>query len=229
VARLLVFAAGLLGALALSGCGGGEAPSADEIVRGSVERTGAVRRFHFTLDIQNLPRSTTGLALQAAEGDIVVPDRLRANVTGTLAGISLTTELVVIAKTTYLKDPLSGAWRTIDVKTSPIAFFDPAQGVLSVIENVESVRRDGSEQVGGAETHRLVGRVPVRELSPLLGNPPGDELVDVTLWIGEEDLILRRIRVDGPIAEREPEDALRIVEVSRFDEPVTIEAPEGAG
>jgi hypothetical protein len=47
--------------------------------------------------------------------------------------------------------------------------------------------------------------------------------------IGEDDHLLRRIEVSGPVAEGEPAAAQRVVEISRFDEPVTIEPPKGAG
>jgi hypothetical protein len=66
-------------------------------------------------------------------------------------------------------------------------------------------------------------------VAPLVAVSPSDLEVPVLLWIGEEDSLLHRIEVSGPVAEGEPDDVLRVVEISRFDEPVTIEAPEGSG
>jgi hypothetical protein len=216
----------LLASAALAGCGGA---SVTQIVADSIEQTGRIKTFHFALDIRNQPKSTSGLQLSAAEGDIMVPDRLRADVTGTFAGIPISTQLVVVGDDTFLKDPLSGAWRKVDVNTSPIPFFDPAEGILAVMRGAQDLEEDGSEDVGGADTVRLDGRVAVSELTPLLGNEPSDESAAVTFWIGKEDSILRRVRVNGPISPKEPDDIYRVVEVSRFDEPVTIEPPEGAG
>ena len=40
--------------------------------------------------------------------------------------------------------------------------------------------------------------------------------------------MLRRVEVTGAVADDEPAEALRVVEISRIDEPLTIERPEGA-
>lgn len=225
--RRLLAAAATVAVVALAGCGGGTTP--EEIVEESVEATSAVESFHFTLDVRNQPPSTTGLQLAAAEGDIDVPDRMKADVSGTFSGVPITTQLVVVGEDTYYKDPLSGAWESIDVNTSPIPFFDPAEGVLAVMESATELQEEGTETVGGVDTVVLTGKVTVAEVTPLLGNPPSDEVVEAAFWIGQDDSILRRVSVLGPISPDEPADVERIVEVSRFDEPVTIEPPKVEG
>ena len=216
--------------LALTGCGGSgggeEAPPVDELVRRATERTGAVKSFHFEFDVENAPTGRPGLNLTFADGNLVVPDRLQAKVAGTLSGISLRSELIFVEDQHYLKDPFTGEWEELDAKTSPLAFFDPAKGVLSVIEGAMRLEVAGSEEVGGADTYRLKGVIPAREVTPILGNEPSDRLVDLELWIGKDDFRLRRIRLSGPIAPDEPSEVVRTVEVSGFDEPFTIEPPE---
>ena len=213
------------------GCGGSEAKTASvgELVRASAERTNAVKSFHFTLDEQNVPKSTVGLQLTGAEGDVVVPDRARADVTGNFGGIAIATQIVAIGERVWLKIPLSGAWQQVDVGTTPVALLDPAKGVLGVMEKVAELADEGTEDVDGVTLHTISGTVPAADVAPLVAVTPSDRQVPVTLWIGEDDKLLRRIEVKGPVAEGEPDDALRIVEVSRFDEPVTIEPPEGSG
>lgn len=219
----------VLAALAVSGCGGGDGtPSVETIVDESVAATGAVKTFHFVLDIQHQPKSTAGIQLSAAEGDVIVPDRLRADASGTLAGTPLTTQLVVVGDRTWLKNPLTGLWQTVDVGTSPIPFFDPAQGVLAVIQGATDLAVDGEEPVGDADTYRLVGAVTAKDISPLLGNEPSATKVKATFWIGKDDSVLRRVRADGPIAADEPANVSRQIDLSRFGDQMTIEAPEGA-
>ncbi len=48
----------------------------------------------------------------------------------------------------------------------------------------------------------------------------------VTVWIGQDDSLLRRARLEGPINNEEGDDIRRQIELSGFDEPVTIEPPE---
>lgn len=218
--------------LALAGCGGGDddaAPSAQEIVDRSVEATGDVESFHFTLDLGDAPLAGSGLSISTAEGDVVVPDRVRAAFAGSFAGIGIESELVLVGDEDFLKDPLTGRWRTLEIGTSPLDYFDPGSGVLAVMRGIDELELAGTDEVAGVEAYRVTGTAPARDVGTLLAVPPGDGTVPVELWIGRDDSLLRRLRVEGPVAEGEPEDIVRTIELSRFDEPVEIEKPEVDG
>lgn len=226
--RVPVLVAAVLVAVAVAACDGDDGAAPADIVRESVERTAKVETFHFTLDIEGVPRSGTGLQLAAAEGDVAVPDRLRADVSGTFAGVSLSTRIVSVAGRTWLKNPLTGDWDEVDVDTTPAALLDPQQGVLGVMRGITDVDEDGEEEIGGVRTVRISGEADADDVAPLVAVASGGGSVDVILWIGDEDRILRRIRVEGAVAEGESSGATRVVEISRFDEAVSIEPPEGA-
>jgi len=218
----------LLGAL-VAGCGGGAKKSTisvEQIVSGSTAKTAAVKSFHFVLTVEHPPPSS-GLSLASAEGDVAVPDRVRADASGTFAGIPLKSELVFVGDRHFFKDPLTQRWRTLDVKTNPIAFFNPAKGVLAVVKQARGLVDDGSETVGGADCYRLKGTVPASALAAFLGTTPSALSVPVELWIGKRDLLLRQVRASGPAAPGEAKDVSRTVSVSRFDEHVTISVPSG--
>ena len=219
--RLLTAAALLV--LVLAGCGGGA--SADELVDESVAATSAVESFHLVIDVENVETSDSGLSLTFVDGDVLVPDRLEGKVGGTFLGLSVSTDLVVVGEDYFLKVPFSG-WQKIDVDTLPAAFFDPEQGILAVIEGASNLSRDGSEEVGGVECIRITGEVQADTLKPLLNTAEGTQKLELEVWIGEDDKLLRRLRLSGPIEPDEDEDAVRTVELSQFDEPVQIEAPE---
>ena len=227
--RLLLGVGVLLVVVAVAGCGGGGGgPSPVKLVAASADRTVLVKRFHVTIDIEKVPRSTTGLQLTAAEGDVLVPDRFRAQVSGTFAGISLTTQLVAIGGKLWIKNPLTGSWQKVDVGTTPAFLLDPQKGVLGVMLGVTGLKNDGSEDIGDVATFRVRGKADVSKVAPLVAVSAGTGSVEVELWIGKKDKILRRIRVVGAVAKGEPADATRVVELSRFGEAVTIEAPKGA-
>jgi lipoprotein LprG len=209
----------------LAGCGGSSGPSAEELVTESVATTSKVKTFHMVIDISHVPTPGSGLGITFVDGDVVVPDRLSGKVGGTFLGLSLSSDLVVVEDTYYLKIPFTGKWRTIDVDTLPSAFFDPAKGLLALISNTQELSRDGSEDVGGVDCYRLTGKLPADALKPLLNTAEGDALVPVELWIGKDDRLLRRLALNGPISPEEDADAVRTVELSAFDEPVTIEPP----
>jgi hypothetical protein len=233
VCRTLSTAAAAIAALVLlaaAGCGGaGEETSAETLVRESADATGALESFHFSLDVQNVPRSGTGLQLISAEGDVVVPDRAQADIGGAFAGVPITTQVVAIGDKVWLKNPLSGGWEPIDVNTTPIALLDPSKGVLAVMEGLSEPTDEGTEEIDGVTLRKVSGTASAADVAPLVATSPSELEVPVTLWIGEDDVLLHRIEVSGPVAEGEPDDVVRVVEISRFDEPVTIEAPEGSG
>jgi len=49
--------------------------------------------------------------------------------------------------------------------------------------------------------------------------------VQVVAWVDRRDSTIRRIRLEGPFSPDEPAGIVRILELSRFDEPVDIEPP----
>jgi hypothetical protein len=215
--------------LVAAGCGGGGsgAPAAD-LVSESVAKTSAVGSFHLVIDVENAEQSDSGLNLKFVDGDVKVPDRMEAKVGGTFAGVAISTDLIVVGDTYYLKVPFGDAWRKIEVETLPAAFFDPEKGILAVIQGASNLERDGSEDVGGVACDRVTGTVQADALKPLLNTAEGTQDVDMTLWIGQDDRLLRRLELAGPISPGEGDDALRRVELSQFDEPVHITAPETA-
>ena len=212
-----------------SGCGGSDGetkPPVDGIVARSTAAMEAQKRFHFVFDEKNGPKSTSGIHLVFAEGDIAVPDRVKADVSGTLAGVPLRTRLVVAGGKYYITDPFTGKWREVSIDLNPVSFFDPAKGVLAVIKAATQLELVGSEEVDGVDTYHLRGKTTVGSITPLLGNPPGTRLVDLELWIDKETDRLVRLRLAGEVEDGDPANAERTIELSRFGVVVPIVAPQ---
>jgi hypothetical protein len=216
----------LLVLLALAaGCGGTSGPSAADLVSRTVEETGKQKSFHLLVDVEHVSPPRTGLGLTFVDGDVAVPDRMKAKVGGTFAGVPVNTDLIAIGHDFWLKTPFVGGWRSIDVSTSPLAFFDPDTGLLPVIRDATDVSREGSEAVGGDDCWRLSAKVPAEQLAPLISAEPTDERLPIELWVGKDDSLLRRLRVSGPVSPGEGEDAVRTIELSKFGEDVEISPP----
>jgi len=211
-----------------SACGGGgeEQPAAKDIVSRAASVMQAQKRFHFVFDEKNGPTSTSGVHLVFAEGDVAVPDRVKADVSGTLSGVPLRTRLVVAGGKYYITDPFTGKWREVSISLNPVAFFDPAKGVLAVIKAATQLELVGSEEVDGVDTYHLKGKTTVGSITPLLGNPPGTRLVDLELWVDKKTDLLARLRLSGPVEEGDPAGAVRTIEASRYGVVVPIVAPQ---
>ena len=213
-----------LAALAAS-CGGSSGPAPEELVAETAEKTAEAESFHLIVNVENVPDPSSGLGLTFVDGDIAVPDRMKAKVGGSFSGVPISSELVVVGDDHWLKIPLLGTWQKVDLSTTVERFLDPEQGVLRVVEGATDVRDEGSEEVGGVDTYHLSATVRGEDVAELLLVEPEAETVPIELWIGKDDLLLRRVRVSGPVGPDEGEDAVRTVELSAFDEPVEITAP----
>ena len=216
----------------VAGCGGDngqEGPTGEEIVSQAADAFADTKSFHLVYDLANPPSGGSGLRLTHAEGDVEVSNGVQKgielDVAGTFSGIPIETQLVIVEGEGLLKDPLTGAWRELDVAQVPGAFFDLIKGVPSVLRSVQDVERAGDEQVAGVTVYRLRGRITARKLATFLGNTPSDKLVPVELWVGQEDSLIRRIEVTGPVEDGEPEDVARLVDLSDFGKNVVVERP----
>ena len=221
--------AGLLLALVVAGCGGGKeapAPPPRVIVARDVERMASVRSLHFVFKVEHAPSGEPGLTLTFAEGDLAVPDRLRARINGTFTRTPIQSEIVIIGGRSFLKDPLTKAWRPFAEAPNPGVLV---KGVPAVIRSARGLKNAGSEKVGGTDSYRLSGVVRAAVVAPLVGVAAGWRLVPFTIWVGKQDFRLRRVRLEGPVAENEPASIVRTLEMSKFDEDVTITSPEASG
>src|SRR5688572_11832032 len=207
--------------LVIAGCGGDDGDdgaTAAELVSRAATAFEETQSFHIVYDLANAPSGGSGLRLTHADGDVAVSDGVQEgielDVAGTFSGIPLESQLVIVEGDGFLKDPLTGAWRELDVTQVPGAFFDLLEGVPSVLRSIQEVERAGEEQVGGVDADRLRGKITARRLAAFLGNTPSDRLVPVELWVGQDDSLIRRIEVTGPVEDDEPDDVARIVELS---------------
>ena len=169
----------LLVALATAGCGGGGGPSAASIVSESAAATAAVKSFHVVLTVDNVPAAKTGMSLTYLDGDLAVPEGPAGEGLRDLQRRPAELRADRHRRRHFLKNPFTGAWTSVSVGTNPVAFFDPAKGVLSVIKSAVDVAKDGSEKLGGTDTYRLKAKVRADAVTPLLGNKASPRLLPV--------------------------------------------------
>jgi hypothetical protein len=226
----------LLAGLALAAaCGGGgekaaptpaTLPQADEILPKVVERVGAVKSFHFRLEHENgLSPMPLDLKLKTAEGDVQVPDRMKAKLEADVAGALLRVEVVGIGEEGWMTNPFSHEWQPLPAGTTISAIFDPAAGIQAVAGSLQDVRVAGVEKVGGDNTYLLEGKVDSGVLKAAVPIAEPGLTVNVKVWVGVDDYNIRQVRLEGPFASGEPENIVRILTLSKFDEPVSIEPP----
>jgi hypothetical protein len=228
--------AALIGALALAaGCGGGgqkatpttgALPAAGEILSRVVDRVATVKSFHFRLEHENgLSSIPLDLKLRTAEGDVQVPGRIQAKLDAEAGGALLRVEVIGIEDKAWMTNPFSREWQELPKGTTISAIFDPAGGIQAVARSLQDVSVAGVENVGGSDTYLLEGKVDSGVLKAAAPIAEPGLTVTVKLWVDVEDYTIRQVRLEGPFAPGEPANIVRILHLSNFDEPVSIEPP----
>jgi hypothetical protein len=230
---LLLSALAGLGLQAVAcGCGGkkedagGPLPPAAEVLTKAVERVATMKTFHFRLEHENgASPIPLGLGLSTAEGDVVVPDRLQAKLEAKAGTQPVRVEVIGIGDQAWITNPFNRQWQPLPSGTTIKDVFDPTQGISAAVNALENAEVTAEEEVGGVATYRVEGTVDSAILEAAAPIAEPGLTVKVKVWIGKDDSLIRRIRLEGPIAPDEPPNIVRKLDVSKFDEPVSIEPP----
>jgi len=226
---LSLLLAGMVIAAAACGDDDGDETSqepADVTLARAAEAIGKLRSFHFVLSHEN---GTTPIAfgfdLVRAEGDVVSPDRVRADLRAERGRLTASIKVVAIGKDLWITDPIAGKWQKVGGNLSLRDFLAPDEGVTSLVRNARDPRPAGRETVAGDATQRIAATVASDFIRPLV--PVAEPGIDVavTLWVGDADSLVRRIRVEGPLTRGERSNVQRLLNLSRFDEPFQIAPP----
>ncbi len=165
-----------------------------------------------------------GMVVEEALGDVVKPDRLSLKFSGIFGGgYAIKSSLVSVGDSTYMTNPLTGAWQEMDNAVSPLGFFNPTVGIAAMMLQLEEPQEVES---GRDDLLRLTGTLPAAALSPLLGSAIQDAFVDVDLTIDSQRHYLLEAIVSGRVIESDEEGIVRTIELRDFGEPIVIEAPQ---
>jgi hypothetical protein len=213
-------------------CGGkkqqptGTLPPAADILAEAVERAAAMKTFHFRLEHENGETPIPlGLGLSTAEGDVIVPDRMRAKVEAKAGTQPVRVEVIGIGDEAWITNPFNREWQPLPSGNTIRDVFDPAQGITAVANALENAEVTAEEKVGGVDTYRVEGTVDSAVLEAAAPIAEPGLTVTVKVWVGKDDSLIRRVRLEGPIAPGEPSDIVRKLDISGFDESVSIEPP----
>ena len=224
--------------LVLAACSGGEeptstpsstptaVPSPGEIIAASIDAMTQVTSFRFLLENEGgeTPISN-GLGLRRAEGAMVTPDRLEAEIDAVFAGLVLRLEVVGAGGKTYMTNPISGEWQVFDTDLNPLAFFDPAEGVPRVLRGMEDLLLGELAEVDGRAAYAISGRVPAEAAQFMAGSFAEGSILDADLLIDAETYELLEAVLDGRLTADEPEGVSRTLRFSDFGAAFEIEPP----
>ena len=213
-------------ALLLSACGGSgssQVPDAKQLIKEDQAAIQRVASYHFKLVTANVGTETK-LPIVSAEGDIVVPDKLKANAKTLLLGNIVQVQIIAIDNQQYIL--LFGAWQATSGLLDPRTLSDPQKGVASILGHIQNPSTPTDSTVGGRPCWQINGKLDPAYLRGITGGgAPAGSTDDITSCIGKSDKLPYQIIIKGPAAAGDTDKTVRTLTLSKFGEQVTIEAP----
>jgi hypothetical protein len=213
----------VLVALVLTACGRGEPEALDarQVAERAADALEAAEHLHFTIERSGF-LAPTALALRQAEGDVLMPDRIRALVQASTFGIVSEIGVVVIGDQQWMTNPLSGRWEALAPGEAPLnlrMLFDPDQGVQGLL-------RRGEWTQAATESGQYVLRATFQgeQLAAMTSGLVAGGAVEVETRINADDFMLTEAR----LVERDssPEDPTTwLIRLTRPGTPVEIAPP----
>ena len=201
-----------------------ERPDPATPLQQAATRMEQAKSFHFVLDHEKgFTPIVLGLTMNRTEGDVLRPDRLRADVDAAFGTNTLKLKLVSIGESTKITNPFNPSqWQDLPSGTRLRDIFDPAAGTTSALRSVKDPKITGEDTIGGKRVWKVEGTVDAGALTALANIAQSGYSVKGTTWIGQDSPEVYRVRLEGPLGPLDAPDVVRRLELSKFDENIQI-------
>jgi hypothetical protein len=209
----------------------GARPTAQQLLDALQKNFRTVSTFHVVMNVQNPGPVREGqVQIRSANGDIVMPDKVKAQATIILSGQAVTVNLISVGGSQFITDPITGQWRVIKGVLDPRTLTNPNTGILSLINKVQNVSDPVSDTVNGVSCWRIKGQLNAKYLAFFTGGGvPAGTMLQTNACIGKSDALLYQLIVTGEAAPGDTAQTTRIFDISHYNEQVKITAPQLQG
>src|SRR6266516_2828506 len=186
-----------------------------------------VSAFHVTMQVNNPGKATPDrIQLLNATGDVVMPDKVKAQATVVLSGQSVTVNLISVANNQFITDPITGQWRIIKGILDPRTLTNPDTGIASLIGKVQNVSSPADDAVNGVPCWRLTGQLNAKYLAFFTGGVPSGTMLQTSACIGKSDMLPYQLKVTGQAAAGDMTNTSRTFLISNYNENISITPPQ---
>ncbi|HLI06834.1 MAG TPA: LppX_LprAFG lipoprotein [Ktedonobacteraceae bacterium] len=203
-------------------------PTAQQLITAVEKSYKTVSSFHVVLQVNNTgPADSSQVQIRSANGDIILPDKVKAQATIVLSGQAVSVELISIGDTQYITDPITGQWRVIKGLIDPRTLTNPNTGIISLLNKVQKVSQPTDDTVGGVPCWRISGLLDAKYLSFFTGGgAPAGTMLQTSACVGKLDGLLYQVKVTGQAAPNDTPDTTYLFNISNYNEHITITAPQ---
>jgi hypothetical protein len=213
--------------------GGATAPRQPDpavLARQAADAVEALTSFHFLLEHENGGSPIVlNLNMSRAEGDIVKPDRIRADVDAVatqLGNANVKVKVFNVGDKGVISNPFNTRqYIPLPANVQLKDIVDPGAGVTKAMRAAQNLQITGEETVNGVAAWRLEGEIDAAELQDFASvAEPGYKVKGIAL-VGKEKPLVHRVRLEGPLGPNDAPNIVRKIELSKFDEKFDIQLP----
>ncbi len=203
-------------------------PTTQQLIAAVEKSYKTVHSFHVVMQVNN-PGSATSSQVQirSANGDVIMPDKVKAQATVVLSGQAVSVELISIGDTQYITDPITGQWRVIKGLLDPRTLTNPNTGIISLLNKVQKLSQPTDDTVNGVSCWRVSGLLDAKYLAFFTGGgTPAGTMLQTSACVGKSDALLYQVKVTGQAAPNDTPDTTYLFNISKYNENITITAPQ---
>ena len=203
-------------------------PTAQQLLATMQKNFRTVNSFHVIMKTSNLG-STSGshIQIRSAEGDVVMPDKVKAQASVILSGQNVTVNLISIGATQYITDPITGQWRVVKGVLDPRTLTNPDTGIISLAGKLQNVSTPTDDTVGGIPCWRINGLLDAKYIAFFTGGGvPAGTMLRTSVCVGKTDGLPYEISVAGRATSSDTAQTSRTFDISNYNENISVVAPQ---
>jgi hypothetical protein len=231
----------LAGALLIAGCslpwqhnstavasGLTSKPTAQQVLSAVQKNFRTINTFHLIMKVDNLGNASgSQIQIRSADGDVIMPDKVKALASVLFSGQLVTIKLVSIGDVQYITDPITGQWRVLKGVLNVSTLTSPDTGVISLVAKLQNVAGPTDDAVNGVPCWHVTGSLDAKYLKFLTGGGvPAGTMLQTSVCAGKADGQLYQLSAVGQAASGDTAQTSRTFTISNYNEHVTITAPQ---
>ncbi|MBT8247518.1 MAG: LppX_LprAFG lipoprotein [Acidimicrobiia bacterium] len=196
----------------------------EEILTDAAATMQAVETLRYEISLSGAPITLLGVELRSAAGQYAAPESSQALLEAAIGGLTIELATIAIGETSWLTNPLTGAWDeyTGSRAFNPAIIFDPELGWKPLLTTDLT---DASYTVEG-DSYIVTGTAAGARVEVLTAGLVESQPVDIRFEINRDSFHVTRMDFatsgDAGVTDW-------LLELSEFDEPVSINPPEVDG
>lgn len=206
----------------------GTQPTSQQLLSALQKNFRTVSSFHVVMKTQNLGTATSGrVQIRSADGDVIMPDKVKAQASVILSGQNVTVNLISVGNTQYITDPITGQWRVVKGVLDPRILTNPDTGIVSLAGKLQNVSKPTDDTVNGIPCWRINGQLDAKYLAFLTGGGvPAGTMLQTSLCAGKADTLPYELSVTGRATASDSAQTVRSFDISNYNKNLNITAPQ---